>query len=110
MNVFKEYQLNCMKEIEKGQDCFVCQPTGSGKTIKFQALLFQALTREPFSAAYLPAYSLTVQVKLWFPNEISTQSLVISPLVNLLKDQEPFLSFKLLKVSMLLPFTIKTNA
>ena len=35
----KPYQKESMVALSNGEDCFLCQPTGSGKSIVFQAFL-----------------------------------------------------------------------
>ena len=37
----KHYQKKSMIALSKGEDCFLCQPIDSGKSIVFQALLQQ---------------------------------------------------------------------
>ena len=36
----KDYEKESMVALSKGEDCFLCQPTGSGNLIVFQALPF----------------------------------------------------------------------
>ena len=43
---FKPYQLNCCESLMHNIDCFICQPTGSGKSITFQILPFLSFVRD----------------------------------------------------------------
>ena len=38
IKILKDYQKESMVALSKGEDCFLCQPTGSGKSIVCQAL------------------------------------------------------------------------
>ena len=40
IKILKQYQKESIVALSKGEVCFLCQPTGSGKSIVFQALPF----------------------------------------------------------------------
>ena len=68
----KEYQKNVLKHLSQREDCFVLQPTGSGKSILFQAW--------PFLHQFI----------LEKEGDISKKSfcvIVVSPIVSLIDDQ-----------------------
>ena len=67
LNELKSYQVEAIKALLDRQDVFVCQPTGSGKSLVFQALPLFYCEKKVFS-------------------------LVISPLVSLMSDQVKFLN------------------
>ena len=43
---FRDYQIKCLESLLDNFDSFVCQPTGSGKSIIFHALPFLSFARE----------------------------------------------------------------
>ena len=76
LNKFKNTQIIALKDLLLGKDVFVNQPTGSGKSLIFQAfpILFDMVKRSP--------------------SRSNTIVLVISPLVSLMQDQVSFLKSK----------------
>lgn len=85
----KDYQKDCLRYLSQGKDCFVCQPTGSGKSVIFQAL--------PFFVHFL-------KNDKNLSNDISKcclKILVIFPLTSLMSDQEKKLEELGLKVTTL---------
>ena len=56
----KQYQKESMVALSKGEDCFLCQPTGSGKSIVFQALPFFVCTKSMLSCKE----EVTLQMKM----------------------------------------------
>ena len=76
LNKFKSTQIIALKDLLLGKDVFVNQPTGSGKSLIFQAfpILYDMVKRSP--------------------SRSNTIVLVISPLVSLMQDQVSFLKSK----------------
>ena len=56
----KQYQKESMVALSKGEDCFLCQPTGSGKSIVFQALPFFVCAKSMLSCKE----EVTLQMKM----------------------------------------------
>ena len=74
----KDYQRSCIHSILLGKDCFVAQPTGSGKSLIFQCL--------PVVFDLIYPHQTT-------PGRIMEKAvLVISPLISLMEDQVCFLT------------------
>ena len=71
----RRYQKDAVQGILEGKDVFVCQPTGSGKSLIYQLLLFATET----------------------PTMKGTFVMVVSPLVGLICDQTR--TFKKLDIS-----------
>jgi len=82
---FREYQVEGIKSILDGKDVFVCQPTGSGKSIIFQSIPFfyGNVVEAPPSSEKVFAHGSDSTV--WISCEKCV--LVISPLVSLMMDQ-----------------------
>ena len=78
---FKPYQLNCSESLMDNTDCFVCQPTGSGKSIIFQTLRFLSFVRDNNATSSHQQLAECCSFK----------SLVISPLTSLMQYQENYL-------------------
>lgn len=76
---FKEKQSKALKELILGRDTFVILPTGSGKSLIFQAFLIVLDHMES-----RPQHSIVV---------------VIFPLLSLMKDQVNYLQRKILKAA-----------
>ena len=88
---FKNYQMHCWEALVlKKYDCFVCQPTGSGKSIIFQAIPFLAFCLE----------NPKMEEKLVLEN-CYFKALVISPLTSLMHDQMRYLQSKCVRVGCL---------
>jgi ATP-dependent DNA helicase RecQ len=68
----KEYQVEALEKLLKGQDVFVIQPTGSGKSLIYQSAPVVFDTIYPFSSG-------------------RSIALVISPLTSLMQDQVRYL-------------------
>ena len=77
---FRDYQINCFESLLNNFDSFVCQPTGSAKSIIFQALPFLSFVRE----------NLDVTQETFLEN-CHYKSLIISPILSLMQDQLNFL-------------------
>ena len=77
---FRDYQIKCFESLLNNFDSFVCQPTGSAKSIIFQALPFLSFVRE----------NLDVTQETFLENCHYT-SLIISPILSLMQDQLNFL-------------------
>ena len=77
---FRDYQIKCLKSLLNNFDSFVCQPTGSGKSIIFQGLTFLSFARENPNVTKETLLK-TCQYK----------TLIISLLSSLFKDQLNFL-------------------
>ena len=85
----KDYQKESLKALSQNKDCFVCQPTGSGKSLVFQALPFfmyiNKLLNENVNEKITASSILT---------NCNLKVLVVSPLLSLIQDQENKLSLK----------------
>ena len=77
---FRDYQIKCLESLLNNFDSFVCQPTGSGKSIIFQALPFLSFAREN------PDVTQETLLK-----NCHYKALIISPLLSLMQDQLNFL-------------------
>ena len=75
------YQKESTVALSKGEDCFLCQPTGSGKSVLFQGLPFFVYSKAVLSYKE----EVTFQTKL---NNCKSKVLVVSPLLSLIRDQE----------------------
>ena len=72
----KLYQKDVFEAVLCGKDCFVCQPTGSGKSLAFQALPFLYYFQDHEQVSVVGAVE-----------KCSRVVLVICPLVGLMKNQ-----------------------
>ena len=94
-NIFKvnHYQKNVLKSLWDGNDCFVCQPTGSGKSIIYQSFPFFAHLMVSTTTTTADENTETEEEEEE-PSHADTKNiiLVISPLVGLMKDQEIYLN------------------
>ena len=86
LNKFTDFQEHALKELLAGKDVFVNQPTGSGKSLIFQAM--------PLLYDYIDSDQ----------SEISSENhnaiaIVISPLVSLMQDQVAFLQSKFIRAA-----------
>lgn len=95
----KPYQEECLKTLVEQEDCFLCQPTGSGKSIVFQSLPYFKYALDLYGTDLLnadtePSKQDVVVLKDTCPYKV----LVVSPLTSLMKDQEKQLQKKELKV------------
>ena len=79
---FKPYKLNCCQSLMDNLDCFVCQPTGNGKSVIFQTLPFLSFARDDNATS--SSHQQLVEC-------CSCKSLVIFPLTSLMQDQENYL-------------------
>lgn len=77
---FGDYQIKCFQSLLNNFDSFACQPTGSGKSIIFQALPFLSFAREN------PDVTNETLLKT-----CHYKALIISPLLSLRQDQFNFL-------------------
>ena len=73
---FGDYQIKCFECLLNNFDSFACQPTGSGKSIIFQALPFLSFAREK------PDVTNETLLKT-----CHYKALIISPLLSLMHDQ-----------------------
>ena len=93
----KRYQKESLLRLSEGKDCFICQPTGSGKSIVFQALPFFVHSLNLLKNAE-KVEDITSDLVL---KTCKQKVLVISPLISIIKDQEQRLQEKKIKVSTL---------
>ena len=77
---FRDYQIKCFEFLLNNFDSFVCQPTGSGKSIIFQALPFLSFAREN------PDVTQETLLK-----NCHYKASIISSLLSLMQDQLNFL-------------------
>ena len=77
----KNYQKESMAALSEGEDCFLCQPTGSEKLIVFQALPIFAYAKAVLS------YKEEVMFHMIMEN-CKSKVLKVSPLLSLIQDQE----------------------
>ena len=97
----KPYQKQSMVALSKGEDCFLCQPTGSGKSIVFQALPFFVYAKAVLS------YKEDVTFQMILEN-CKSKVLVVSPLLSLIRDQENTLIKKKIKVTSLMTTSVSS--
>ena len=97
----KQYQKESMVALSKGEDCFLCQPTGTGKSIVFQALSFSVYAKTMFSCKE----EVTLQMIL---ENCKSKVLVVSPLLSLIQDQENTLIKKKIKVTSLMATSVSS--
>ena len=97
----KPYQTESMVALSKGEDCFLCQPSGSGKSIVFQALPFFVYAKAVLS------YKEDVTFRMILEN-YKSKVLVISPLLSLIRDQENTVIKKKLKVTSLMTTSVSS--
>ena len=77
----KSYQKQSMVALSKGEDCFLCQPTGSGKWFVFQALPFFVYAKAVLSCKEDVTFQMILE-------NCKSKVLVGSPLLSLIRDQE----------------------
>ena len=88
-----------MIALSKGEDCFLCQPTGSGKSIVFQALPFFVYAKTMSSGKE----EVTLQIVL---ENCKSKALVVLSLLSLIRDQENTLIKKKIKVTSLMTTSV----
>ena len=89
---FKDYQRNAVKSLLEGKDCFVSQPTGSGKSLIFQALPFfnANVVKTKTNNNKIISHGLKESIYM----DCNQCILVVSPLISLMKDQVASLAKK----------------
>ena len=77
----KPYQIQSLEALYNGKDIFVCQPTGSGKSLVFFALPYYFLYMKKNRHVFQEDFELAT-VK-----SCEQRIIVVSPLLSLMKDQ-----------------------
>ena len=81
INSFRDYQSKALESLVSGNDVFVAQPTGSGKSLIFQSLPFLYGDVVDSPSAYTHGTSDTGFIR------VKKLVLVVSPLNSLIQDQ-----------------------
>ena len=96
----KEYQYDAVSKLLKGQDCFISQPTGSGKSFVYQCLpFFYGDVLDPDDSDCSRRNNIDCKHGCKETVFFITHSvvLVVSPLVSLIDDQIKSLARKGIK-------------
>lgn len=88
LHQFKPFQKKAINELLNHNDVFLSEPTGSGKSVIFQALPFFYGQEKQSSGNHIHG---TENTSFVFTNKLLV---VISPLVSLMKDQQKSLQNK----------------
>ena len=96
----KPYQKGSLVALSEGEDCFSCQPAGSGKSIAFQALAFFVYAKSVLSYKEEATFQTILE-------NCKNKALVVSPLLNQIRDQEDTLIKKKRKVTSLDQFSFQ---
>ena len=99
INSLKEYQKESLIALSQNKDCFICQPTGSGKSLVFQALPFFIYTKKKLSNTTINGNEYEKITASSVLANCNLKILVVSPLFSLIQDQENKLSKKKIRVS-----------
>ena len=95
----KHYQKESMVSLSKGEDCFLCQPTRSGKSIGFQTLPIFVYAKAVLSCRE----EVTLQIIL---ENCKSEVLVVSGLLSLIRVQENTLIKKKIKALSLMTTSV----
>ena len=87
-----EYQEESLRALLENHDCFVCQPTGKGKSLVFQAYPFLKFGVDQMKNGK-QINSDTIK------QECNYKVIILSPLIGLMKDQQMYLRNKGFRVS-----------
>ena len=85
------YQEESLKALLENHDCFVCQPTGKGKSIVFQSYPYLKFAVDQVNEETQLNPDIIKQ-------ECRYKIIIVSPLIGLMKDQQMYLRNKGFKV------------